>query len=155
MLPLKALDRTEEPTAMPPPIRPALKESLRLAPPISEPIPPPRKLAPKVPAPKDGPKKGIPKAAAAIGSTIGAAFLTTFQTFLATFFTPPQNFLIKPQNSGRPVSGLMLLSSLPTIYLSGSKPRSSIWSKRSFFSLGFSSRTPIGITVSPSAAWIT
>ena len=141
--------------AIPPVIRPDLRESLRLPPPASDPSPPPIKPAPKLPGPKKaGFRKGIPKADAASGITIGAAFLTNLATFLNTFFTP----LKKPpklQNSARPVSGLMLLSSLPTIYLSGSKPRSFIWSKRSFFSLGFSSRTSIGRTVSPFPAWIT
>ena len=65
------------------------------------------------------------KTGAAIANTTGATFLTTFLIFLTVFFTSFLSFLRK--NSGCPVSGFKEFNSLPTIYLSGSKPISSIW----------------------------
>ena len=65
------------------------------------------------------------KIGAAIASTTGATFLTTFLTVLTTFLKTFFSFLRK--NSGCPVSGFKEFNSLPTIYLSGSKPISSIW----------------------------
>ena len=136
--------------ARPPEIKPDLRESLMLAPPIKDPMPLPKKLAPKVPAPNAGPKNGTPKAAAAIGSTIGASFFATLTTLLTAFLTALNTLLKK--NSGRPVSGFMLLSSLPTTNSCGSRPISSICLKRSSLILGFLFRTSNGMTVSPSAA---
>ena len=150
MLPLKAPDSALVPTAKPPLIKPDLRASLKLPPPIRVPIPLPKKLAPNVPAPNMGPKKGTPKAAAAIGSIIGAAFFTTLTTAFTAFFTALKMLLKK--NSGSPVSGFMLLRSLPTMNSCGSIPISSICLKRSSFTLGFALRTSIGTTVSPSAA---
>ena len=139
--------------AIPPLIRPALSESLMLAPPIKDPMPLPKKLAPKVPAPNVGPKNGTPNIAAAIGSTTGATFFAILTTFLTAFLTDRKTLEIK--NSGRPVSGFMLLSSLPTTNSCGSRPISSICLKRSSLIFGFSFKTSIGTTVSPSAAWTT
>ena len=140
----------DEATDRPPLKRPDLSASFRLPPPASVPMPPPKKLAPNVPIPKEGPRKGTPNAAAAIGRTIGAAFLTTLATFLTTFLTALKTLLKK--NSGKPVTGFMLFNSLPTTNSCGSSPISSIWLKRSSFTLGLASRTSRGMTVSPSAA---
>ena len=56
---------------------------------------------------------------------MGAAFLTTFTTLLTAFLTPfaifetaflafLKNFLTKPKNSGKPVSGLIEFALDPT-----------------------------------------
>ena len=104
-----------------PPNAADLKASFRLPPPKRVPIPEPRAAAPTVPAPNAVPiNAGKPKADAAMGTTMGATFLTSLATDLNAFLTPLN--IEEKKNSGIPVTGLMLFSSLPTTYRSGSSP---------------------------------
>ena len=126
------------PTA--PEIRADLSASLILPPFMSVPIPDPRA------APYIGPR-GVN--AKAIGRMIGATFLITLTTALTTFLMPFQS-LEKNPNSIKPVSGLILLASLPTTYCSGSSiPLSRNCLKICSFKRGLFSIRASGTTISP------
>ena len=91
------------PTA--PPIRADLNASFRLPPWTNVPIPDPK--APAAIVPKPGNMKFKPTE-----RMTGASFLKTLTTPLTAFLMPLNIFFRK--NSGWPVTGLMLFSSLPT-----------------------------------------